>query len=127
MSADDDVGALAARCRQRQLLADLAELELLDGDDDAVLVGERLGDRLDDGLPSVVGPDHEVSVAAVGGGRRRLGGGRSLGAGGFGAGGLGAGGLGAGRLGAGGLGAGWRLGGRSDRAGGAEQHHGGEN
>ena len=48
--------------------------------DDAVLLGERLGDLLDHGFAGVVGPDHEVGVAAGGGGRRRLGGGRGLGA-----------------------------------------------
>ena len=42
------------------------KLELLDRDDDAVLLGERHGDLLDDGLTRVVGPDHEVGVAALG-------------------------------------------------------------
>ena len=65
----DDVGPLALRSGHRQQLADLAEREFLDRDDDAVLLGERLGDLLDDRCSGVVGPDHEVGVAALG--RRR--------------------------------------------------------
>ena len=74
VGADDDVGPVAGRGGEAELLADLAELELLHGDGDAVLLGERRGDLLDDRLARVVGPDHEVGVAA--GWRRR--GGRAL-------------------------------------------------
>ena len=47
---DDDVRAVAVGGGQRQLFADVAELQLLDGDRDAVLLRERLGDRLDHGV-----------------------------------------------------------------------------
>ena len=66
VSADDDVRSLAARRGERQLVADVAELQLLNGDHDAVLLGERLGDLLYDWSSRVVGPDDEVGVAAPG-------------------------------------------------------------
>ena len=48
VGADDDVGPVATGCGQAELLADLAEVELLHGDRDAVLLTERVGDPLHD-------------------------------------------------------------------------------
>ena len=111
VSGDDDVGPLALRPGHRQQLADVAERQFLDLDDDAVLLGERLGDLLDDRCSGVAGPDHEVGVAALGRGRGRFG---------APAGAVGAGWFRAGRLGAG------RDGGGAGGAGGAEHGHGRE-
>ena len=113
MSGPSPVGAVSVSCSRIS-----PNSQLLDGDDDAVLLGEGLGDLLDDGLAGVVGPDHEVGVAALGrrGGRfgaGRFGGGRGVRAGWLCAGRLGAGWVGAGRFGA-------RHRGRPGGAGGAE-------
>ena len=98
VGADDDVRALADGTAGDEVLADGAEVELLHGDGEVVLLAERVADLLDDRGARVVGPDDEVGVGALdrrlaaldgGLGRRHgallrggLGGGAALGGGG---------------------------------------------
>jgi hypothetical protein len=65
VGADDDVGALADRPARDEVLADAAEVELLDGDGEAVLLAEGVADLLHHGGAGVVGPDDQVRVRAL--------------------------------------------------------------
>ena len=64
VGAGDDVRAFTGGAGDAELVADLVEGNLDHLDVDAFQVAELGGDRLEHGGPGVVGPDHEVGVAA---------------------------------------------------------------
>ncbi len=45
MGTDDDIGALTGRAGGLETVTDVAEVDFLDGDGDAVLFAECLGER----------------------------------------------------------------------------------